>query len=88
MPVPVEVKKLDPSLDPLYVESHQKKFHIKRLRNGRIMVCNGINSIKVINPIQNWGGKKTRTSIRSSMCKMSSEKFSPRKVEKYQSYGL
>ena len=39
---PVEVKKLDPRLDPLYVESHQKKFHLKRLKNGRVMVCNGI----------------------------------------------
>ena len=28
------------------------------MRNGRVMVCNGINPIKVINPIQNWGGKK------------------------------
>ena len=37
-----KVKKLDPRLDPLYVESHQKKFHLKRLRNGRVMVCNGI----------------------------------------------
>ena len=23
-------------------------------------VCNGINPIKVIDPIQNWGGKKIR----------------------------
>ena len=37
-----EVKKLDPKLDPLYVKSHQKKIHLKRLRNGRVMVCYGI----------------------------------------------
>ena len=55
-----EVKKLDPRLDPLYVKSLKKKFNLKRLKNGRVMVCNGINPIKVINPIQNWGGKKIR----------------------------
>ena len=33
-------KKLDPRLDPLYVKSHQKKFHLKRLR--KVMICNGI----------------------------------------------
>ena len=37
-----EVKKLDPRLDPLYVKSHQKKNHLKRLRNGRVIVCNRI----------------------------------------------
>ena len=31
-------KKLDPRLYPLNVKSHQKKFHLKRLRNGIVMV--------------------------------------------------
>ena len=45
-----EVKKLDPRLDPLYVKSLDKRFILKRMRNGRVMVCNGINPIKVTNP--------------------------------------
>ena len=31
-------------LDPLHVKSHQKKFHLKRLRNGRVMACNVISA--------------------------------------------
>ena len=30
-------KKLE---DPLHAKSHQKKFHLKRLRNCRVMACN------------------------------------------------
>ena len=52
-------KKIDPRLDPLCVESHQKKFHLKRLRNGRVLwSVMEFNPIKVINPSQSWGGKK------------------------------
>ena len=32
----LEVKKLDPRLDPLNVKSHQKKIHLQRLRNGKV----------------------------------------------------
>ena len=32
-------------LDPLHVKkNHQKKFHLKRLRNGRVMACNVISA--------------------------------------------
>ena len=46
-------------LDPLNVKRH-KKIHLKRLRNGRVMVVMEFNPIKVINPTQSWGEKIIR----------------------------
>ena len=40
-------EKLIPRLDPLYVKSPQKKFHLRRLRNGRVMVVMEFNPFKV-----------------------------------------
>ena len=46
-PQKIEILK---KIDPLHVKSHQKKFHLKRLRNGRVMTCNVITA----NSIEKW----------------------------------
>ena len=40
-PQKIEILK---NLNPLYVKSHQEKFPLKRLRNGRVMACNVIST--------------------------------------------
>ena len=41
-------------LDPLHVKSHQKKIHLKRLRNGRVMACNVISAHSIKKWLSAW----------------------------------
>ena len=41
-------------LDPLHVKSHQKKFHLKRLRNSRVMACNVISAQSIEKWPSSW----------------------------------
>ena len=42
-------------LDPLHVKKiNQKKFHLKRLRNGRVMACNVISAQSIEKWLSSW----------------------------------
>ena len=36
------------------VKSHHKKFHLKRLRNGRVMACNVISAESIEKWLSSW----------------------------------
>ena len=50
-PQKIEILK---KLDPPHVKSHQKKFHIKRLRNGRVMASHVSSAQSIEKWLSSW----------------------------------